>query len=350
MRIVSWFRTKGLLYFVRLFLMTVLTSFNFWLAVIRWGWADTDPVIKTSALIVAGVTEIGLFAFLILFSQQFYGRRHFSALLGWGVSALACAGVSLYVNIGYFQINWHDQTGNTLADLLIRALFPMALLLAFSMIPPKQQKIRTVAEVQQEYAGRIAEAEMKLKLTEITEDAKEKRRRQRAEEEAKRVQLRRMAGAELLAEFTVYDEDGLAQIDYLGLAAAVEDRNRLAALPSAEEMIAAMVADEAPEEVADEDDAMSVSGNHRAYLSAQEVAQLLSVSEDTAKRMMEARSAHPYAIRGCKNIRLRKPRGNRRHERRAPYATVLEVKAQMEAKPRPVLRPETQPELQAVAL
>ena len=324
----NWLKLKGLLYFVRLGLMSVLTGFNFWLALVRWGWSDADPVIKVSALIVAGVTEIGLFAFLVLFHQTYYTPvKRKAALAGWGLASLACAGVSLYVNIGYFAINWHDQAGNALADLLIRALFPMALLLFFSMIPPKVQKFRTALDVEAEYEGKIAEAQQKLKLQQIEEAEKHRRRKARADEEAElldMIGIAQNAGIDVQG-FSVAI-DGEYQWNRRGLQRTLEG---LKLWPPARETLGSVVADESEELATEETDAMSDSGNHRSYISADEVAEILNVSTFVASKMMEARSTHQYAIKNCKNIRLRKPVRGRSHERRAPYATVLEIKSKM---------------------
>ncbi len=235
----SWLQSKGLLYFVRLGMMIVLTAFNFVLACIRWGLGAGDAIIASSAVLVAGATEIGLFAFLILFHLEAYSTRRFSRLLAWAAAALACVGVSLYVNIGYFGSNWRDTSGNTTADLAIRALFPMALLLFFSMIPPK--KI-SVADIQSAHEVEKAKILSKLEIAQIAQDAKNKRRQEREAEEAKRVQLRRIAGPELLTQFTTEDEDENQLIDWLGLEKELRLRGQLSeageALPSVDAMIA----------------------------------------------------------------------------------------------------------------
>ena len=236
---VSWLQSKGLLYFVRLGMMIVLTAFNFVLAVIRWGWAAGDVIIASSAVLVAGATEIGLFAFLILFHLEAYSSKRRSRLLAWGAAALACVGVSLYVNIGYFGSNWRDTSGNTTADLAIRALFPMALLLFFSMIPPKRLSID---DIQSAHEVEKAKTLNKLEIARIGQEDKDKRRKEREDRDAKRVQLRRIAGPELTRQFTTMDGDDNELIDWLGLEAELNLRGQLSpsgeAQPSIDKMIA----------------------------------------------------------------------------------------------------------------
>lgn len=327
---IHWFQSKGLLYFVRLGLMAVLTGFNFWLALQRWGWSDADPVIKVSALLVAGVTEIGLFAFLVLFHQTYYAPvKRKRALFGWGLASLACVGVSLYVNIGYFAVNWHDQAGNTLADLLIRALFPMGLLLFFSMIPPKVQKLRTAADVEAEYAGKLAEARMKVQLTQIEEGEKHRRRKERQDAEAELLDMLGIAeNAGIDVQNFSVAIDGEYQWNKRGLQRALEG---LKLWPPVRETLGSVADDSADETATEESDAMSDSGNHKATMNAEEVADLLGVSVKVAKDMIEPRSSHRYAISGSRKVYFRKPRRGQEWERRVPYKNVLEMQAKMTA-------------------
>lgn len=271
-----WFQSKGLLWFIRIGMMSAITGFNFWLAVTRWGWLDSDPRVKVSAVLVAGGTELGLFAFLVLFNQRFYvPNRRWSGLAWWGVAAALAVGISLYVNIGYFS-KWKDPDGNAYVDLAIRGVVPMVFLLAFSMIPPKVQKIRTAADVEQEYEGKLAEARLKQQLKEIERQAerreeqeRQEKRKQREAVRATQLQMLRLAreawGQDRVDSFTVPTPAGEYETDWQGL----EDQLRaerhwpptIAQLPSVEELIQAAKEEEEQEQVSDPNmDAVTATG------------------------------------------------------------------------------------------
>lgn len=243
MRVIQWFIGRGLLYFIKVMVMSVLTGFNFWLAVKRWGWDSGDPVIRVNAVLVAGVTEIGLFAFLILFSEVLYGERRKRSLWGWGIAAVLCILVSLYVNINYFDANWRDAQGVVLIDLLIRSVFLMALLVAVSLIPPKVRKLRTAADVHAEYEAKLAEARLKQELKAIENQQEESRREKRAKERALHNQMLRIAGETLAAQFEVR-AGGEIDFDWIGLKDELEGRGLwpvqptgVATLPSSDDLL-----------------------------------------------------------------------------------------------------------------
>src|SRR5690348_10299325 len=144
---IAWFQGKGLLYFVRLVILFGVTGYNFWLALIRWGWGAPNAVVSAKALLVAGVIELGLAGFLIAFHLEFYREeRRGHWVIGWGVGALFCVAVSLYVNMSFFGIQQQDIGGNTIADLLIQGVSPMAILIGAALFPPK--KLRSIADIQ----------------------------------------------------------------------------------------------------------------------------------------------------------------------------------------------------------
>jgi hypothetical protein len=220
-----------------------------------------------------------------------------------------------------------------MVDQWVRSGFPMVLLVVFACISPK--KLRSQAEIKAEYDVKVYEAERKQELAQVQTKQVGDRRQRQAAERAIQAQMARIAGKELVAQFTAEVDDDILT-DWLGLEQELRVRGQwpvsVAQLPTIEQQIATVKAAElVDDEALEEDDSMTVSGNHRTYISAAEVATILDISADVAKDLMGAHSKHKYAIRGCKNIRLRKPRRGRDHERRAPYAGVLEVQAKMEA-------------------
>lgn len=239
MPVIRWFVDRGLLYFIKIVVMAALTGFNFWLAVLRWGWDSSNLVIKVNALLVAGVTEIGLAVFLLLFSEVVWSsQRRKHNLWGWGGAAGACIVVSLYVNVGYFNLNWQDASGVQIIDLLIRSVFLMVLLVGISLVPPKKRKLRTAADVQAEYEAKHEEARQKQKLRDIEATAqrreqseKEAKRQAHKKEEAERAQMLRIAteawGKEEVQRYSVPTPDGLeTSTDWLGLEQALRAEGR----------------------------------------------------------------------------------------------------------------------------
>ena len=212
-----WFSDRGLLWFVRIGFMLAISLFNFWLAVVRWGWESSDPRVQVSAVLVAGGTELGLFAFLILFNQRFYMKdRRFSRLWGWGLAALLAVLISLYVNIGYFE-KWTDPDGNAYLDLAIRGGVPMIFLVAFSLIPPKERKVRSQEDIDQEYDSKIhlerRRQELALTQTQMVQDRREKQVKEQA---AQRAMLRIATQINIISQYQVRN-DGFLETDWMSL-------------------------------------------------------------------------------------------------------------------------------------
>ncbi|MGH9636065.1 MAG: hypothetical protein ACRD72_14645, partial [Candidatus Angelobacter sp.] len=180
----TWIQGKGLLYFVGLMGMGTITAFNFWLALMRWGWASTDPVTHVNALLVAAVTELGLCAGLVLVNRYFYRRLRRMAVL-WGLWAGVCIGFSLYVNVSYFLVHQQDVGGSAGVDLAARAMLPMALLIGFGLLPPKP--ISSIADVEAAHAVKVAEVKSKLEIARMLGEAKIARRKELEAEKAERV-------------------------------------------------------------------------------------------------------------------------------------------------------------------
>ncbi len=351
---IRWLTNKGFLYFLRIGLMTVLTGFNFCLAVIRWGWSDADPLIKASALIVAGTTEIGLFAFLVLFHAEFYGRRRLQGLTGWGLASLSCVGVSLYVNIGYFNLNWKDAGGNSLADLLIRALFPMAMLLFFSMIPPKKKRFRTQAEIDEEYNAKAYEQQRKNELELLKQqnqrqelDERQARREQRERERAMRTQMLRIAG-ELAQQYVVPSpgDEEATQMDWIGLQADLEARKLwppqppvLATLPDVETLQREAIA----AEEAEEDSALTASGKHKVWMLAEDVAKELGIPVSQAALRMEPRYHGRFLPIRSQEFKMKR---TGKKVRKAHFEIVAQIKAKEASKVQPQPELITQPRRQ----
>jgi hypothetical protein len=337
-------RNLGWKYWAVEVFMVALAGYNFWLAALRWGFQDTDVTVAVGAVILAAATEIGLVVFLHLQRSAVYAeQRNGWQVLVWVLLSGGCIAVSLYVNQLYFKAHWHDVDGNLLIDQWIRSAWPMVLLVGAALVPPKA--LRSVTEIAREYDVRVYEAQRKQELAQVQEQPKESRRDRAAKQQAKQAQLRRIAG-DLMHAYQTTDEDGDTITDWVGLQADLEARGLypeqygLASLPPNETLIhAAKTAERAAEEAQDEDDERSNSGNHRAFISAREIASVLDVSLDVAKDMIAPFSKHKFAIKGAKNIRLRKPVRGRDTERRAPYATVLEVKAKLDADRAQKLRP-----------
>lgn len=328
--------------------MVALAAYNFWLAALRWGFQDADVTVAVGAVILAAATEIGLVVFLHMQRAAIYAEQKRWSVLVWVALVAGCIAVSLYVNQLYFRAHWHDVDGNVLIDQWIRSLWPMILMVGAALVPPKA--LRSVAEIQREYDVKVYEAERKQELAQVQTKQVESRRERHAKEQAKQAQLRRIAGA-LVRDYETTDEDENIIVDWLGLEADLRARglypeqNSLASLPTNEQLIAtAKAADVVVDEAQDEDDERSNSGNHRSYISATEVADVLAIPLPRAREMMRAFSKDRFAIKGCKNIRLRKPIRGRDTERRAPYGEVLEIQRRMEAERAGKLRPFPRPQ------
>lgn len=220
-----WFSDRGSLWFVRIGFMLAITAFNFWLAVVRWGWLDNDPRVRVSAVIVAGGTELALFAFLILFHQRLYTKpRRIGVLFGWGIAALLAVAISLYVNMGYFS-KWSDADGNATLDLVIRGVVPMVFLIGFSVIPPKERRIRTQEEIDREYDSKIHEERRKQELALAQAHAVQDRREKQAKERAAHTAMLRLATQiGILGQYQVKNEDGDRETDWLTLEADLAGR------------------------------------------------------------------------------------------------------------------------------
>lgn len=229
----NWFKERGFFWWLRLMAMSGLIGFNFVLALVRWGIDSADPITKASALLVASGSEFMLGVTLWLFSDCIYsadrGWRNghwWVKLLWWGNVGVLCMAISLYVNYTYFSAQ-HESLG----DLLVRAGLPMAFLVGFSLLPVKKEI--TVAQVEQRYAAKIREAQLRQQLQAVLDEPEKQRLATKAARDEAKAKERAML-LDMLAiaqdaridtqRFYVNTQEGY-EWNSLGLQRALEELN-----------------------------------------------------------------------------------------------------------------------------
>lgn len=347
----TWWASKGPLQFVALAFMLVATGFSFVLGVNRWGWLSPDPITHWGSVLVAGGVELGVLIFILLFNAALYRiltpEWQWGEVIGWGLATAGCVALSIYVSVTYYKVIWTDAYGNVAWDAVIRSLVPMALVVGFGLVRPKQVRYATAAEVKQKYAGKIAEAEAKAEIAEIEQRSRDKRRKERDERDAHRAEMLSIAhqhGIDAEARFYHHDGDELIW-DLRGFQHALEEaglwppvRSGLATLPSLEAFTRGAVAgavESAEEDAAlDESAAMSTSGKQRTMFTAAEIVQQwakdgISVTVQTVEKWMDPqRNGNlKYALKNRRKFQRKKGGRGRGYEWRAPLEEIARVRA-----------------------
>lgn len=337
----NWFKERGFFWWLRLMAMSGLIGFNFVLALVRWGIDSADPITKASALLVASGSEFMLGVTLWLFSDCIYsadrGWRNghwWVKLLWWGNVGVLCMAISLYVNYTYFSAQ-HESLG----DLLVRAGLPMAFLVGFSLLPVKKEI--TVAQVEQRYAAKIREAQLRQQLQAVLDEPEKQRLATKAARDAAKAKERAML-LDMLAiaqdaridtqRFYVNTQEGY-EWNTLGLQRALEELNLWP--PARETQRSDHTGAESVPALETTSDATSqvtptTSSGRRTMLSAKEIFerwQALGIpyKERTIAGWMEPRVKHPYALRNTRLFPLNPPVRGQTQERRVTLASVADV-------------------------
>lgn len=338
----NWFKERGFFWWLRLVAMAGLIGFNFVLALVRWGIGDTDPITQASALLVASGSELMLGVALWLFSEQVYSAdrgwkqgRWWVKLLWWGGVALVCMVISLYVNYTYFSAK-HE----TLGDLLVRAGLPMAFLIGFSVLPVKKKEI-TVAQVEQRYAAKIREAQLRQQLQAVLDAPEHERQAAKAARAAEKAKEHALL-LDMLAiakdtgvdteRFYVDTGEGM-EWNRLGLQRALEG---LKLWPPVRETlgsdraVGASVSSAGTASDATSPVTSTTSGSRRTMLNAHEIAERwqamgIPYSVSTIESWMEPRCKHPYALKNTRKFPPSNPRSRKAFERRASLDSISQV-------------------------
>jgi hypothetical protein len=277
----------------------------------------------------------------LYFSRRFWGRSKAGGF-GWFVSAFAFGVFSWFCNVIFFATFLHTISTAVLARAgmdffsqqgIIKAVCMLlsGSVLLYCLAPRRLQRdTRTEEERAQDTRSEEEQQERLIRkvrgwrqLVAVASGAEE-REKQRKEEEKKR-EAREQKREKQRALFARGVELGLITgqedvIDYTILEQRIKMQDM--PIPTAEQL--------ATEDVQENEEPMSDTGNHHTTLNEQEVAEFLGVSVQTARKMMEPFSDHEFNIPGCRNKTIRRGRNKGKVERRAPYDKVKEVKKRME--------------------
>lgn len=342
-----------------------------------FGWPSPDPTVKAAAAVYAYGVD-GMFYICVRLARHYLSYGFSARGVGFGLFWMALSavmgGFTWHNNLLFAATSWHisaealQRVGFSDAqELQLHAIIPVAVVLIVAVIPRRHTKeVRTPEQIMEDarqqaalleaqnmlrsvkaqgagqavstsvggFLGKALKLDERKAQQEAEHKARLERRQQREALEAEQRQMRLLAGPEVLEEFALLDPaTGEIDYNYDGLQVRLRSLGKwppaIAGLDDADTLQKkAIVAEQ--EEATLEDEALSESGNHPAFINAKAVAEILNCSVDLANKLLARYSEHPYHITGCRNRTIKRGRNKGETERVAPYKNVLEIKRKME--------------------